>query len=183
MADLSDINAAQTVKIVGSDSIGLEQTPVASTSGGGLHVNLRNNAGTEIGVTANPIISSDTSNGSVAGGTAGTTSQLIGGQYNLTLPVLTTGQQSAIQVDSSGRLLVSSSPLPTTASKFVFADITTVATTTLPVQRTTYTEQTANSQMSIASSSANDTSAGTGARTVEITYLTSTGTGPLTNIS
>lgn len=45
---------------------------------------------------------------------------------------------------------------------------------------TTYNEQTANAQRSIGSSSANDTSAGSGARTVEITYLTVTGTGPFT---
>lgn len=46
------------------------------------------------------------------------------------------------------------------------------------IRATTYTEQTANAQRSMASSSASDTSAGTGARTVKITYYTSTGTGP-----
>lgn len=180
MADLSDLNAAQTVKIAGASSAGTETNFVDATAAGGVHANLRNNSGTEIGVAGSPIVSSDTSNGSVSGGTAGTTSQLIGGQYNSTLPSLTTGQQSAIQTDSSGRLLVSSSPLPTSASKFTFGDITTAATGTTAVQRTVYTEQTTNTQMSIASSSANDTSAGTGARTVEITYLTSAMVGPLT---
>jgi hypothetical protein len=38
MADISDINAAQTVKIVGSDATGVEQTPVASTSNADLQV-------------------------------------------------------------------------------------------------------------------------------------------------
>lgn len=38
MADLSDIQAAETVKIVGSDSSGLEQTPIQSTSNGALYV-------------------------------------------------------------------------------------------------------------------------------------------------
>ena len=38
MADINDINAAQTVKIVGSDSTGVEQTPVASSSDGQLKV-------------------------------------------------------------------------------------------------------------------------------------------------
>jgi hypothetical protein len=33
-------------------------------------------------------------------------SQLAGGQYNSSLPTLTTGQQSALQLDSSGKLLV-----------------------------------------------------------------------------
>lgn len=48
MADINDIQAAQTAKIVGSDSTGVEQTPVQSTASGGLHINLRDNAGAEI---------------------------------------------------------------------------------------------------------------------------------------
>lgn len=180
MADISSIQATEATRIVGSDSTGQEQTPVQSTVNGGLHINLRNDSGTEMGTAANPLIVTDTSDGSVIGGTSGTTSQLVGGHYNLTLPTLTTGQQAAIQIDSRGRLLVSSAPLPTTASKFTFADVTTAVIASAPVQRTVYTEQLINTQMSIASSSANDSSAGTGARTVEITYLTSTGVGPLT---
>lgn len=38
MADLSDIQAAGSTKIVGSDSTGLEQTPVQSTANGELKV-------------------------------------------------------------------------------------------------------------------------------------------------
>jgi hypothetical protein len=48
MADISDIQATDSVKIVGSDATGTEQTPVQSTSAGGLHVNVRNAAGTEV---------------------------------------------------------------------------------------------------------------------------------------
>ena len=59
MADISDINSAQTVKVVGSDTTGVEQTPVASTANGGLHVNLRNNSGTEIGISTTPLISNN----------------------------------------------------------------------------------------------------------------------------
>ena len=55
MADLSDNQSASTTKIIGSDNTGVEQTPVQSTSSGGLHTNLRNNAGTEIGTATNPI--------------------------------------------------------------------------------------------------------------------------------
>ena len=52
---------------------------------------------------------------------------------------------------------------------------------TLQIMRATpYTEPASNAQRSMASSSANDTAAGTGARTVEITYYTTTGTGPFT---
>lgn len=55
MSDLSDIQAAQSVKVIGSDSAGIEQIPVQSTANGGFHVNLRNNSGTEIGTLANPV--------------------------------------------------------------------------------------------------------------------------------
>lgn len=48
MADLSDLESSQTVKIVGASVTGLEQTPVESTNGGGLHVNLRTASGTEV---------------------------------------------------------------------------------------------------------------------------------------
>ena len=48
MADISDIQAAQSVKIVGSDSAGVEQTPVQSTANGAVHFNARDNAGAEV---------------------------------------------------------------------------------------------------------------------------------------
>jgi hypothetical protein len=47
--------------------------------------------------------------GPVAAGTVASFSDLIGGQFNTTLPTLTTGQQAAIQVDNRGRLLVMAS--------------------------------------------------------------------------
>lgn len=53
-----------------------------------------------------PWIVKDQGDGPVTPGTVASFSMLIGGQYNTTLPTLTTGQQAAIQVDSSGRLLV-----------------------------------------------------------------------------
>jgi len=48
----------------------------------------------------------DGADGPVAPGTVASKSMLAGGQYSSTLPVLTTGQQAAMQVDSSGRILV-----------------------------------------------------------------------------
>lgn len=44
--------------------------------------------------------------GSVGAGTAGTSSYLTGGVFNTALPTLTTGEQAAIQLDSSGRQLI-----------------------------------------------------------------------------
>lgn len=52
--------------------------------------------------------------GPVSPNTAANFSELIGGQFNTVLPTLTNGQQAAVQVDSSGRLLVHSSNFPTT---------------------------------------------------------------------
>jgi len=50
------------------------------------------------------------------------------------------------------------------------------------VRATTYTEPSTNAQRSISSSSASDTGAGVGAQQVTITYYTSTGTGPFTEV-
>lgn len=57
MADLSDVEAAGSTKIIGSDSNGLESTPVNSTANGALHVNLRDNAGDEL--TVLPVVLTD----------------------------------------------------------------------------------------------------------------------------
>lgn len=54
-----------------------------------------------------PWICKDQADGPVAPGTVASFSILIGGQYNSTLPTLTDGQQVALQVDASGRLIVS----------------------------------------------------------------------------
>lgn len=56
MADLNESQAAGMTKLIGSDSSGQEQIPVQSTAAGGLHSNLRNVAGTEVGTVTNPLI-------------------------------------------------------------------------------------------------------------------------------
>lgn len=87
MADLNEVQASQSVKIAGANaSSGIEGFWAAVDSNGNLQV---------LPATAGP----------VTAGTAATFSELIGGQYNATLPTLTTGQQSAIQFDSSGRII------------------------------------------------------------------------------
>jgi hypothetical protein len=58
-----------------------------------------------------PWVTKDQADGPVTPGTVASFSGLIGGQYNATLPTLTDTQQSAIQVDSRGRLLVESASL------------------------------------------------------------------------
>lgn len=53
------------------------------------------------------------------------------------------------------------------------------ATTEVPVNKTTYTEQTAGAQRSLVSSSANDTAAGTGVQKVQVVYYTLDATGKI----
>jgi hypothetical protein len=62
-------------------------------------------------------------------------------------------------------------------------EVTTASAAKSSIGATAFTEQTAGAQRSIKSSSTNDSSAGTGARTVKITYFTLTGStvaGPFT---
>lgn len=56
--------------------------------------------------STSPWVTKDQSDGPVTPGTVASFSQLTGGQFNTALPTLTTGQQAALQVDSSGRLIV-----------------------------------------------------------------------------
>lgn len=55
MTDLTDNQTAQTVKIIGANSSGVEIVPVQSTTAGALHTNLRDNTGNELGTVSNPI--------------------------------------------------------------------------------------------------------------------------------
>lgn len=81
--------------------------------------------------------------------------------------------------DSSGRLVTAPAG-STVANGFAYGTVTTSAVTNVPVRATTFVEQASNAQRSIASASANDAAAGTGARTVRLTYYTATFTGPFT---
>jgi hypothetical protein len=67
------------------------------------------------GNTANttPWLVTDSSDGPVAPGAVAAKSSLAGGQFNTALPTLTNTQQSAIQLDSSGRLIIA--PLTSTS--------------------------------------------------------------------
>lgn len=132
MADISDINASQSVKVIGSGLTGVEGNPVNSDDTGSL--------------------------------------------YSLMRAKDDTSTTRTVLCDEEGRLVTSA--LTGFGADFSFGDVTTSATTTTFVRRTTYTQQSTNAQRSIASASASDTSAGTGARTVLIKYYDQTGAGP-----
>jgi len=131
----SQTNGAQRALDVGINVAGVQIDPrtiraltssdtvtVVQPSGANLHVNVDNFPAT-VAVTqstspwvvsgtvtttqgTSPWITKDQSDGPVAPGTVASFSQLTGGQFNTVLPTLTNGQQAALQVDSSGRLLV-----------------------------------------------------------------------------
>jgi hypothetical protein len=89
----------------------------------------------------------------------------------------TTGQLQGVNTDGNGNLQVITSAVPTTSSPGIaFGDPTLAAIAQAPVRRNVYNEQAANFTGSIRSSSANDTAAGTGARTVRIYWMNATGT-------
>jgi len=87
MADLNYIDRDAEIKIVGQDSTGDSLNYVSADVNGNMFVK-------------------DYSDGPVTPGSAASVSSLIGGQFNTALPTLTTTQQSAIQRDSSGRLII-----------------------------------------------------------------------------
>lgn len=87
----------------------------------------------------------DPAAGPVTPGTVATKSELMGGQYNATLPTLTDTQQAATQVDSRGRLLVAiSSVAATVAPNFsnklkAEATVTPISVTSSVTYTTIYT--------------------------------------------
>lgn len=79
-------------------------------SSGNLQVIINNTGSNPVpiqGGNSTSVKTADTSDGPVTPGTVATTSILTGGQYNSSLPTLASAQQAAVQLDSSGRVLVS----------------------------------------------------------------------------
>lgn len=93
---------AQTLRVASNlyDGSG---NAISSTTGS-LNVDVTNTPTINQGTS--PWITKDQADGPVAPGAVASFSQLAGGQYNSTPPTLTNTQQSALQLDSSGRLLV-----------------------------------------------------------------------------
>lgn len=150
MADLTELQASQTVKIVGSNTSGGETNFAAVDADQRLAVRAISEQEHNI---ARP-----------------TTSILIGGSdlTNVIRPV---------QVDDQGRLVTSA--LTGFGAAFRFGQVTTAATAEAIVRSTTYTQPASQAQRSVSSANANDSSAGTGARTIMIEYYDNTGVGPL----
>ncbi len=93
------------------------------------------------------------------------------------------GKAQIVRVDALGNIIAQTAGAisPSNAiNGFTHGRVATSATTTVPIRATTYTEPASAAQRSVASASANDTSAGTGARTVRITYFDGSMNGPYT---
>lgn len=109
--------------------------------------------------------------GSWLGSTAPTVGQKL---MTASVPVVVASDQAPIAVTFS-------TPSSYTGVSGAFLTLGGGTANTLQVMRATpYTEPAAAAQRSIASASANDTAAGTGARSVRITYFDGAGNGPLT---
>lgn len=85
-----------------------------------------------------------------------------------------------VAVDSVGRVVVTQPSSTAPRAGFANGRVVLAATATAAVYATVYTEQTTNAQRSLVSASANDAAAGTGARTVRITYYDQALAGPFT---
>lgn len=149
MADLTEKEASQSVKLVGANASGVELDYVASTSDGELRTILPSNG---------PHHQPRPSSGNLISGSDAS---------GIMRPVLT---------DNAGRIITSA--LTGFGADFTFGDVSSASLTLKNVFRTTYTEQLSNSQMSIRSNSASDALTGTGARQVRIVYMDQNGNGP-----
>lgn len=82
--------------------------------------------------------------------------------------------------NSADHLTSHVTPQTTTDNVMIDGYVATAATSSVTVRATTYTPQGTDAQRSVSSTSTSDTSAGTGARTIRITYLNAAGNGPFT---
>lgn len=128
------------------------QGAIRLTANRAQHMNLRDASGNELlaqKTMANsvPVVIAsdqstlnvkDASDGPVTPGTVAANSSLIGGQFNTALPTLTNTQQSALQLDSSGRLIVTIPSIPTPSFSNKFRAEPTTTTIAIP-STSTYT--------------------------------------------
>lgn len=76
--------------------------------------------------------------------------------------------------------IIGQGDLSNAVNGLTYGYVATSATTIVAIRGTTYTEPASAMQLEVVSSSANDSSAGTGARTIRLTYFDGSMNGPLT---
>jgi hypothetical protein len=112
---------AENLTQVGGSAIALGQTTMSAS----LPVTIASNQST--------LNTKDSSDGPVTPGAVAANSILTGGQFNTTLPTLTNTQQAALQVDSSGRLLIDSTSIVPTVTYATTASVASAGTATQTV--------------------------------------------------
>lgn len=173
----------------GSLTVDTTQLPAALVGG-----RLDTNIGAWLGSTA-PTVGQKTSANSIpvvlasdqSGGTMGVQGIVSdGAAIGTTKPVIVGGfdgtNAQTLLTDSQGRLVTAPPGAGTTYKGLAFGNVTLAATTPAVIRNASYVEQTSNAQRSIVSDNANDTAAGSGARTVQIDYYTATFTGPFSEV-
>lgn len=114
-AGVADVQDLSTEPVNASNGMVTKSVIYGLTTGGGggykaVKVNPSGALTTDVSGTVaatqatSPWVVSDTTQGSVTGGTAGTTSALGGGIYNSSTPSLTNGQQASLQLEATGSL-------------------------------------------------------------------------------
>lgn len=83
-------------------------------------------------------------------------------------------------IATDSKLAIAMGIVPGASGATVNGYVATSATTTVAVRASSYVSGSANAQRSISSANVNDTSAGTGARTVKVTYYDNAMAGPFT---
>lgn len=100
------------------------------------------------------------------------------GLASATPPTYVDGRQVLISTTLNGEIRTTVSQAPSNADRGITVGKRLMpgaaSNRKFPLYWTTYTEQTVGAQRSVKSSSVNDTAAGTGARTIKITYFNST---------
>lgn len=173
----SSSNTATAGTIVGVGGSGLVRIKVSAFTSGTASITLRGS------IVNDPTI---ISTGLINATSQPPTTMQISGWDGSTLRVPAVKAPSTAAIATDQALVVVLSPnqqaIPVTTSPSTSTPnlsngdiILSASGTTSSIRRTAYTEQTVNFIGSIASASANDTAAGTGARTVKIYYVDSTG--------
>ncbi len=200
---VTDTSGRLLVSGAAADGAAVTGNPVLIAGQDGINTQsiFTDTTGRQVMVGASPDGSAVTGNPVLMGGQDGTNAQSIltdttgrlvmvgaaaDGAATTGNPVLIAGQDGtntqSILTDTTGRIVIASAA-SAAQNGFANGEIILASTTPTAIRSTTYTEPSAGAQRSMASSSASDTSAGTGARTVRITYYTlSAGTiaGPFT---
>lgn len=111
----ADVNAGGSLQVAGQGTAGTPAGGVVSiqgvASGTAVPVSQSGSWTTAVTQSTSPWVTKDQANGPVTPGAVASFSELIGGQFNTSLPTLSNTQQSAVQLDSSGRLIIA--PLTT----------------------------------------------------------------------